>query len=626
MESTKFISTLLIAFLISITSCQRDDGNFSNQQQQQQQQIIPDSFSEYFGNEISRDFLGTVIDKNHLPIEGVIITIGNETALTDSNGVFIIRDADINQRFGYIKAEKAGYIHGSRSVVPSEGTNKVNIMLLEANVVATINSGSSEAVSLSNGSSVSFDGNFIKEDGSAYSGSVDVIMHHLDPTDDDMVMQMPGMLYAQNEDGAERMLQTLGMLAVKLRGTNGEDLNLAEGSTSEIKIPIDVSLMSIAPASIPLWYFDESNGYWKEEGVATLQGNMYVGTVSHFSFWNYDIPAETITLCVTVTDENNNNLSNLLYYITSTTLGTRGGYTNENGEICGYTPSNESFVIHVYSYDLCGDGSLYTETVGPFSADASISIILPVDSNIITETITGNFNTCNGDAVTDGYVQVSYGGQTFTEAVTDGTIEFNMLRCDNDNTFSITGYDFVNFQETGLINYTFTTPNTYIGVLNACNAVDEFIYYNRDNGEIETTFYPDVGIISFEPFNVDFNAPVITINIISPGCLTLTMVLDNNNLLGAYDHYVYSAWNSLFTGDTGGALIDPSYSSSYCGHDYFPEQGNNEIMTYNVNAIGNNVGDYIDISFSGSYLGGDSFTPNGLIHTINGVIHVKRRQ
>ena len=110
--------------------------------------------------------------------------------------------------------------------------------MLEETVVGTISSGSTSTVTIDGGSSVSFDGNFIKEDGSAYEGSVDVIMHHLDPTDEDMSMQMPGMLYAQNEGGAERMLQTLGMLAVELRGSGGEDLNLAEGSTSEIKISV----------------------------------------------------------------------------------------------------------------------------------------------------------------------------------------------------------------------------------------------------------------------------------------------------------------------------------------------------------------------------------------------------
>jgi hypothetical protein len=220
---TKFPNLILVLLfsLVTMTSCEKDDSNSGGQQQEN----VPDTFSEYFGNEISRNFIGNVIDTNKNPIEGVTITIGGETVVTDSNGVFILNNASINERFGYVKAEKPGYIHGSRSVVPANGTNKVSIMLLEANVVATVNSGTEETVTMSNGSSVSFDGDFIKEDGSAYSGSVDVIMHHLDPANEDMPMQMPGMLYAENEDGAERMLQTLGMLAVELRGNNGEDLN-----------------------------------------------------------------------------------------------------------------------------------------------------------------------------------------------------------------------------------------------------------------------------------------------------------------------------------------------------------------------------------------------------------------
>ena len=92
---------MLLLSLIVVTSCQKDDGPSGNNDPQEN---IPDTFSEYFGNEISRDFLGTVIDKNHNPIEGAMITIGSSTATTDSNGVFIIKGATVNQRFGYVKA------------------------------------------------------------------------------------------------------------------------------------------------------------------------------------------------------------------------------------------------------------------------------------------------------------------------------------------------------------------------------------------------------------------------------------------------------------------------------------------------------------------------------------------
>ena len=594
---------MLLFALIIITSCEKDDGNSGGQQQE----IIPDTFSEYFGNQVSRNFLGNVIDTNKNPIEGVTITVGNETATTDSNGVFILNGVSVNERFGYIKAEKAGYIHGSRSVVPSNGTNKVTIMLLEATVVGTVNSGSAETVSMGNGSSVSFDGNFVKEDGSAYSGSVDVIMHHLDPANDDMPEQMPGMLYAENEDGAERMLQTLGMLAVELRGTNGEDLNLPEGSTSEIKIPLDPSLMGMAPATIPLWYFDEANGYWKEEGVAILQGNMYVGTVTHFSFWNCDIPAEAITLCVTAMDDDNNILSNLYVSITSATFGSRGGYINENGEVCGFVPSGETLELDVYSYDICNDTPLYSQVIGPYTSDSSLSIIIPDNDDIIAETVIGNFNTCDGNPVIDGYVQLSYGGQTFTDIVNDGAFEINLLRCEDNNIFKIKASDFVNLQTTDSISYTFNTPLTDIGIISACNDVTEFIQLTIDNDE--TIFVIDDLWATFSVNNPNAFGPIIDIygsggDTGNNNCFYMQGRLNDPNYLGEYDHLNFNDVN-----DTG----------FFIGECLSVSNTNNNII-YNLNALGE-VGEYIDINFSGSY---EDY--NNESHTITGVIHVLRDQ
>jgi len=252
---------LLLFFFVLNISCDKDDSPTNNTNSEQN----TNTFAENFGSEISRNFLGTVIDKNENPIENALVSIGNLTTFTDSNGVFIIRDAIINQRFGYVQVEKAGYLHGSRAVVPSTGTNKVTIMLLEETVAGTTSSGTSETISLTNGASVALEGNYINVDGSAYSGSVDVVMHHLDPADDNMEMQMPGMLYAANAQNEERMLQTFGMLAVELKGSSGEKLNLAAGSTAEITVPLDESLLANATTSIPLWHFDEENGYWIED-------------------------------------------------------------------------------------------------------------------------------------------------------------------------------------------------------------------------------------------------------------------------------------------------------------------------------------------------------------------------
>ena len=269
---------LILFSLIIFISCSNDD-DFSapeNQEVENPENPNPENptidLSQNFGDEVSRDFIGQIIDADHNPIQEVSIHIGNSSSTTDENGIFIIKEANVHENFAYITASKSGYINGSRALVPTEGTNELSIMLLEKNTTATVNSGSAETVSLANGAAVDLAGNYQDSEGNDYSGSVKVSMHHLNPYDEDMFNQMPGMLYAANTENEERMLQTFGMLAVELEGANGESLNLAEGSTATIHVPLSAELLAQAPATIPLWHFDEEKGYWVEDGEATLQG------------------------------------------------------------------------------------------------------------------------------------------------------------------------------------------------------------------------------------------------------------------------------------------------------------------------------------------------------------------
>lgn len=595
----KYTSLVLMCVLLCLACTNDDDNNVSNPQGQDPD---PTTFSENFGNDISRNFLGTIVDINNIPIENVMIRIGSATAMTDSNGIFVLNDAMVKEHFAYIKAEKSGYIHASRAVVPSQGTNQVRIMMLPETVAGTTTSGTQETINLQNGASVTLEGDYIKSDGSSYSGNVNVIMHHLDPANENMQDQMPGMLYAANAQNEERMLQTFGMLAVELRGDGGEDLNLAEGSTAEIIVPVDASILTNAPNTIPLWYFDETNGYWIEEGEATLVGNTYVGTVSHFSFWNCDIPAETVNLCVTVTDSDGNPVANSIVILSSTNFGTTNGYTNENGETCGLTPSGETLGINVYSYDICGQSPIYTDTIGPYTTDASISITLPDSPETISESITGIFNDCSGNPVTSGYVQLRYGGQIFTELVDNGSFEFSLIRCETSSTFSLRGSDYVNLQVTDSINYTFTTPITNIGTIAACNTVSEFVQYTIDDSEV-TAFINGFEAL-FAASNPNFDAPTLAIYGSDENCFYMQGVLNDDPYIGEYDYY---EWTNTPTDDTG-------FNISEC----IDISTNNNGIIFNFTSLGN-TGEYIDINFSGNYE--DS---NGSPHTINGIIHVIR--
>jgi len=92
-------------------------------------------------------------------------------------------------------------------------------------------------------------------------------------------------------------------------------LQLATGKNATVTFPIATATQSTAPATIPLWFFDETKGMWIEQGSATKTGNTYVGTVSHFTWWNCDWGGGPLTYTATFVDQNGNH-----YLITTFTL------------------------------------------------------------------------------------------------------------------------------------------------------------------------------------------------------------------------------------------------------------------------------------------------------------------
>ncbi|MBR9846584.1 MAG: hypothetical protein GYB35_11025 [Algicola sp.] len=460
-------SFVFLALILIISSCSEDDNWNTDKPIQEQEEVS--TFSENFGNPFNARFIGKVINEDNNPVSGVTVSVGGTFTTTDSNGIFSILDASVFEKFAYIKASKEGFIDGSRALVPSEGINQVTIMLLDLDTTATINSGESSTVNLSNGTQVVFDGNFENGQGVSYSGVVNVTLKHLNPDSNTMELQMPGMLFAENAEGSPRVLETYGMIAVELRSASGDELNLAEGSTAQISIPVPQNVTS-TPATIPLWYFDEEGGYWKEEGQATLQGTMYVGDVSHFSFWNWDFDYPSVTLCITLTDTNGNPLPYAALDLYSPALASTGsyGYTNINGVECGLVPADDELTLVVPNFGCVG--SDFTTTIGPFTSDSNITIQV-TDADVLITNFTGVFNDCDGNAITNGYMQLFYNDSTQTIPIDNGILDLTIDYCSDNTSYSALVVDLLNNQTTDVTTGNFTVPTTDLGTQMSC--IDE---------------------------------------------------------------------------------------------------------------------------------------------------------
>ena len=579
------ITSVLILFLM--LSCSDNSGDNSN--------ILPE-FNYNQGNSVNRNFQGLILDTSGNPVNNATVQIGNSSAQTSTNGSFLIVGALVKERFAHVKVSKTGFISGSRVLVPTSGDNRINIMLIPNTPTAIITSGANSEVSLPNGTKVKFDGSFKDASGNAYSGNVQVSLYHLKPTNTYLSELMPGSLLASNASGEARVLETFGMLHVELTGSAGEKLNIANGHTAEISIDIDASQLGISPTTIPLWSFDEANGIWEEEGTATRVGNKYIGTVSHFSWWNCDAPFPQCNLTVTINNSANLPISNVKVAIRrpSQTYAVTG-ITNTSGQVTGIIPANESLTIQIL--DFCGN-IIFTTTAGPFSVGSSNTLPTVTLSNsvISTVTINGSLRTCSDSNVTNGTVQLNNTSSTdyfgsIIQNVTNGSFSFVTNICGTSQQFELLGVDNTNLQITNPILFSATAPVTNIGVIATCTSTNEFITYQVDNDPVYTLI---TGISCNYSTSQGNN-----LNINTQQSNNIFFYLGGSNVTGI-GTYNSTNFGMEFSTTTGGSGL-----------------GNPNTVQFVISQLGS-VGGYVDLTFNGTYT---NSTGN---HTLSGTIHVLR--
>ena len=594
----KTIKTALVLLLIIFFISCGKDGLFGLYDE-------PEHFDfEFnFGNSENHNFIGNVIDINYNPISDVEVKIGNQTAFTDVNGMFLINEASVHQNFAYITANKNGFMQGSTNMIPSIGTNKLTIMLLENTPIQTINSGVVETITLFDGTSITLEGDYITQNGTSYSGTVDVFLYNIEPSDKKIENFIAGMPYAEGKDGKENFLESFGMLAVELRGSSGEILDLAADTSAEIRVPIKTTLQAIAPNTISLWNFDKENGYWKEGEEANLQGKAYVGTINQISFWTCSDNYQAHFVKVNVTDNNANVINNqcidLNYENSNYPYKSIIDYTNSEGISRLVVPS-KTINLYIYNHDICGSNVIHNEELVSTIVDQETEVIL-ADSDLFTKKVSGSFNDCSNAIVELGYVFFKLGTKQFYDPIYDGLYNMNLLCCTNSTTFQINATDYLTNQQMGTINYNFVDPTTNLGELVICDSVKELIQYTIDEGSEKALITNNI-YVKFNPLNTAYNAPSLTIFEQNTNSrFNLFGLLNSSPYIGVYDNYEIG---STTRGMNIGQSIDVSDI--------------NNGISYNFVKLGN-VGEYIDMHFNGNYE-----DTSGNSHSIVGVIHVIR--
>ena len=405
------LPAICIFMLLVIIGC--SDDNISQVPDEVQPDIIV--------NDVSASILGSLQDENGLPITEAIVRCQScrpvQEVTVDRKGDFRFLDITNEGESAYLTITAEGKFDGFRRLgLVTDRVNFTRIQLQDKTITSQLNTDTEARVTLSNEAAVTLPENgIVDSQGQSYQGNYNVSFQWIDPTSENLNLNMIGDLSAITNDGESTGLSTYGMLQVELESLDGEPLNLGVDAMATLEFPIPESLKANAPAEIQLWSYDEANGYWIEEGVATNQDDKYITQVSHFSTWNVDVSVESVIICgkLGINTSVDIDAPFLEVALTGESFQSIGGWLSDNGSFRFFNaPADELLTLEIF--DFAGE-LIESIELGPYApGKIEIGTILldPADVVDIIE-ISGSLVDCDGVIIEDGYIAVEYGFDTY---------------------------------------------------------------------------------------------------------------------------------------------------------------------------------------------------------------------
>ncbi|WP_177189134.1 carboxypeptidase-like regulatory domain-containing protein [Chitinophaga sp. YR573] len=489
---------------------------------------------------IKTSIQGKILDDNQQPVAGATVVIGKHTTRTNARGIFRLDSIDVDIHASVVKVSKTGYFNGFRTFVANKGIlNFVQLQLITSNIAGKFAAANGGTVTVPNGGSITFTGGSIVTAATnvAYTGNVNVSAHFINPILPELPQVMPGDLRGITTTGQEKSLQSFGMMAVELTDDAGVKLQLSKPAT--LTMPVPATLRATAPATIPLWSFNETNGLWKEEGTATKKDTSYIATVTHFSYWNCDVPYPKVSFQAVVTGTNGERMFDMLVRMKVENENYYAyGRTDSTGKVSGYIPAGKSLEITITN--KCGN-IVYIKKAGPFTQDADLGILgvsIPYGGNVI---ISGMAVNCNGAPVTKGNAFIFLEDNYYSAKISNGSFTFSMDRCDMSPTeVSLTVQDEDASKESAPSTFNITAGTYNVGTYAAC-AISTVEYFNITVDGTAYTAIPNDSLTGFSYWNnrnnVNMSTNKIWFNTYADGTTTGTFQLSDISLRTEKESY-----------------------------------------------------------------------------------------
>jgi len=502
----------IAAFLILIVVACREPMEEVMIIEEEQMPIILDNYTPS-SKVITGSVFGTIVDNQGNLVTNAIVQLGNMQVNSDEFGTFQFESVSMNQRGTFIDIKKEGYFNTGRRFYPSEGSfQELRIELIPTIYDQNFQSNEAATINIDGGSIIEFTANsIVDEQGQLYTGQVDIATTRLAAGTIATLDKMPGSMQGVNLMNEEVTLESFGMIGVELRGSAGQKLNIASGSTAKIKYDIPSSLENSAPTEIALWSFNETFGIWAEESSATLENGYYVGDVTHFSFWHFSngVFFDLVYLDFKLINNFNSTPIRGAKVVLSTEitypftdyhfLSSRIDYSNWIGEVSGFVPKDKEISMDVFS--PCGE-VIQSLIIGPFTEDTSMDDVV-MDDLVMLE-IKGEVLNCDGELVEQGFLSIKVDNKNYNYILQENEFSIFIPACFNSTEVQVVGGDLETLEQGEYI--TLPVGETInVGTITACG--EELIGYMKVTWDQTRTRYFEIEQIRPTPDNT---TPFIT--------------------------------------------------------------------------------------------------------------------
>ncbi len=237
---------------------------------------------------------GVVEDVWGSGLSGVTVRVGALTVQTNEQGWFHVSNVPVGSV--NVAVQRTGYLPTYRStIIRKDQTTHLGTLVLVRTQTISVQSEGGGTVETGDGTgTATFPPGAFVRGGQPYVGEVLVEIAAMKPGDQGFYGAFPGSFEGIRTNGTTVPFQSYGFMGVSLFTPDQSPLALAQGRPADLTMLIPPELLASAPESMPMWYFDEATGRWREEGIAVREGNRYRASVAHLTIWNWDVPLDDI--------------------------------------------------------------------------------------------------------------------------------------------------------------------------------------------------------------------------------------------------------------------------------------------------------------------------------------------